>query len=119
MGATRRPPHRGRQLPGISVLAPNSRSLYTPLGTPTHKYFLWPSPGLGTESRLCECEPPTAGRGLPIWFCQTPLRPLLALDRFPSSHSLGYPAGSDSPAIRRSILPNNRFVSWLSANSSQ
>src|ERR1039457_6429859 len=66
-------------LAGISVLAPNSRSLYTPLGTPTHKYFLWPSPGLGTESRLCECEPPTAGRGLPIWFCQTLLRPLLAL----------------------------------------
>src|ERR1035441_10337407 len=41
---------------GISVLAPNSRSLYTPLGTPTHKYFLWASPRLGTKSRLCECE---------------------------------------------------------------
>src|SRR5450759_3868474 len=43
----------------------------------------------------------------------------VGLDRFPGSHSLGYPAGSDSPAIRRSILPNNRFVRWLSANSSQ
>src|ERR1017187_2155993 len=106
-------------LTGISVLAPNSRSLYTPLGTPTHKYFLWPSPGLGTESRLCECEHPTAGRCLSIWFCQTPLRPLLALDRFPGSRGLGYPAGSDSPAIRLSILPNNRLVRWLSASKSQ
>ena len=94
-------------------------TLYPPLGTPAHKYFLWPGPGLGTESRRCQCKPLTAGRGLPISFCQTPLRPLLALDRFSGSHSLGYPAGSDNPAIRRSILPNNRFVRWLSANSSQ
>src|ERR1019366_8092670 len=26
------------------------------LGTPAHKYFLWPGPGLGTGSRLCQCE---------------------------------------------------------------
>src|ERR1019366_877714 len=68
---------------GISVLAPNSPTLYAPLGTPAHKYFLWPSPGLGTESRLCECEPPTAGRALPIWFCQTPLPSLLVWIDFP------------------------------------
>src|ERR1019366_3674706 len=41
---------------GISVLAPNSPALYPPLGTPAHKYFLWPGPGLGTGSRLCQCE---------------------------------------------------------------
>src|ERR1019366_10693858 len=76
---------------GISVLAPNSRSLYTPLGTPAHKYFLWPSPGLGTESRLCECEPPTAGRGLPIWFCQTPLPPLLVWIDFPAPTASAIP----------------------------
>src|ERR1035437_1361111 len=106
-------------LTGISVLAPNSLTLYPPLGTPAHKYFLWPDPGLGTESRRCQCKPLTAGRGLPISFCQTPLRPLLALDRFSGSHTLGHPAGSDSPPIRRSILPNNRFARWLSAKSSQ
>src|ERR1019366_3529062 len=43
-------------IPGISVLAPNSPALYPPLGTPAHKYFLWPGPGLGTGSRLCQCE---------------------------------------------------------------
>src|ERR1035437_4524791 len=37
-------------LTGISVLAPNSPTLYAPLGAPAHKYFLWPGPGLGTGS---------------------------------------------------------------------
>src|ERR1017187_3055646 len=41
---------------GISVLAPNSPTLYPPLGTPAHKYFLWPGLGLGTRSPLCQCE---------------------------------------------------------------
>lgn len=75
--------------------------------------------GLGTQSRLCQCKPLAAGRGLPIRFCQTPLRPLFAPDRFTGCHHFSYPPGNDSPAIRRSILPNNRFVRWLSANSSQ
>src|SRR5664280_1846895 len=105
-------------LTGISVLAPNSLALYTRRGIPAHNYFLWPDLRLGTGSRLCQCEPPTAGRGLPMRFCQTRLRPLLTLDRFPG-HGLIYPAGSDSPAIRRSILPNNRLVRWLSASKSQ
>ena len=63
--------------------------------------------------------PPLLVAAFPSGFVRHPSVPLLALDRFPSSRSLGYPAGSDSPAIRRSILPNNRFVRWLSANSSQ
>jgi hypothetical protein len=33
----------GGVLTGISVLAPNSPTLYTPLGTPAHEYFLWPA----------------------------------------------------------------------------
>src|ERR1019366_7250929 len=66
-------------------------TLYAPLGTPAHKYFLWPSPGLGTESRLCECEPPTAGRGLPIWFCQTPLPSLLVWIDFPAPTASAIP----------------------------
>ena len=48
--------------------------------------------------------PQTAGRGLPFRFCQTPLRSLLALDLFPGP-GLIYPAGSDSTAIRRTMLP--------------
>ena len=75
-------------------------------------YFLWPGPGLGIGSRLCQCESPTAGRDLPIRFCQTLLRPLLALDRFSGSHSPGYPAGSDSPAIRLSLLAYNLGNLW-------
>src|ERR1035438_3304179 len=78
---------------GISVLVPNSCKLYTHPGIPAHIYFLWPGPGLGIGSRLWQCESPTAGRYLPIRFCQTLLRPLLALDRFSGSHSPGYPAG--------------------------
>jgi hypothetical protein len=50
--------------------------------------------------------------------CQIPLRPLLTLDRFPG-HGLSYPAGSDSTAIRRTILPKSRLVRWLSASKSQ
>src|ERR1022692_1884586 len=49
-------------LTGISVLAPNSLALYTRRGIPAHNYFLWPDLRLGTGSRLCQCEPPTAGR---------------------------------------------------------
>src|ERR1035437_555085 len=83
MTAPKRPTVRGALLVelllsiGISVLAPNSWTLYTRLGTPAHNYSLWRGPGLGTESRLCQCEPPTAGRGLSIRFCWTPLRPPL------------------------------------------
>src|ERR1019366_9016477 len=32
----------------ISVLAPNSLTLYTLSGIPAHHYFLWPGPGRGT-----------------------------------------------------------------------
>ena len=39
----------------------------------------------------------TVDHGLSIRSCQTPLRPLLTLDRFPG-HGLSYPAGSDSTA---------------------
>src|ERR1039457_2814203 len=54
--------------------------------------------------------PATVDHGLSIRSCQTPLRPLLTLDRFPG-HGLSYPAGSDSTEIRRTILPKSCFVS--------
>src|ERR1019366_1463167 len=103
----------------ISVLAPNSPTLYTLSGIPAHHYFLWPGPGRGTGPVCPNASPATVDHGLPIRLCQTPLPLLLTLDRFPGSPRHGYPAGSDSPAIRRSILLNKRFVRWLSANSSQ
>jgi hypothetical protein len=53
-----------------------------PLGTPAHKYFLWPGPGLRTRFRLAQFESHNADHGLSIRSCQTPLRPLLTLDRF-------------------------------------
>ena len=62
--------------------------------------------------------PETADHGLPIRSCQTPLRPFLTLDRF-SGHGLSYPAGSDSTASRRTILPKSRLVRWLSASKSK
>jgi hypothetical protein len=40
----------------------------------------------------------------------------LILDRF-SGHDLSYPAGSDSRAIRRSMLPNCRRVRWQSGKA--
>ena len=55
----------------------------------------------------------------PSGFVRHPSLPSWLWIDFPASRSLCYPAGSDSPAIRRSILPNNRFVRWLSANNSQ
>src|SRR5664280_3441146 len=76
----------------------HSLALYTRRGIPAHNYFLWPDLRLGTGSRLCQCEPPTAGRGLPMRFCQTRLRPLLTLDRFPG-HGLIYPAGGFGPGV--------------------
>ena len=62
--------------------------------------------------------PASVDHSLSIRSCQTPLRPLLTLDRFPGQ-GLSYPAGSDSTAIRRTILPNSRLVRWLSASKSQ
>ena len=63
----------------------------------------------------------TADHGLPVRFCQPPLRPPLTLDRFSGCHVLSYPAGNDSPAIRPSILPNSKrtrvckaYQSWFS-----
>lgn len=88
-------------------------------GIPAYIYFLWPGPRLGLGSRLWQCELPIAGHGLPIRFCQTLFRPLLVLDRFLGSCSPSYPAGSNSPASRPSILPNNRFVRYPSASISQ
>src|ERR1019366_9178400 len=81
-------------------------------------FFLWLGPGLGTRVPSAPTRvPKLLTTAFPSGFVRPP--PFaVGLDRFPGSHSLGYPAGSDSPAIRRSILPNNRFVSWLSANSS-
>src|ERR1017187_10257788 len=76
---------------GISVLAPNIRTLYTSLGTPAHKYFLWPDPRLGTESGLCQCKPLTVGRGLPFRFCQTPLPSLLVWIDFPAPTASAIP----------------------------
>jgi len=35
------------------------------------------------------------------------------------AHSLSYPAGSNNPVIRRSILPNKRFVRRPYINNSQ
>jgi hypothetical protein len=37
-------------------VSPNNPTLYIPLGTPAHKYFLWPGPALGTRSRLAQFE---------------------------------------------------------------
>src|ERR1019366_8268267 len=107
------------RLAGISVLVPNSPTLYTLSGLPAHPYLLWRCPGLGTRAQTMPMRVPNCwSRPSHPVLSGTPPSPF-ALDRFPGSHSLGYPAGSDSPAIRRSILPNNRFVRWLSANSSQ
>src|SRR5208283_3518858 len=39
-------------LAGISVLAPNSPTLYTCSGTPAHECFLWPGPVRGTGIRV-------------------------------------------------------------------
>jgi hypothetical protein len=55
----------------------------------------------------------------PSGFVKHPSVPFWLWIDFPAPRSLGYPAGSDSPAIRWSILANNRFVRWLSANNSQ
>ena len=37
----------------------------------------------------------------------------------PNFRAVFYPLATRRAAIRRSILPNNRFVRWLSANNSQ
>ena len=58
--------------------------------------------------------PQTAGRGLPIRFCQIPLRLLLTLDRF-FGHGLCHLVGSDNLAIRPGIAPNRRRVRCPSA----
>ena len=83
-----------------SQLPHNRPALYTLSGVPAHIYFSWLGPGLGIGSRLCQCESPTAGRDLPIRFCQTLLRPLLALDRFSGSHTA--PAIPPEATARRS-----------------
>src|ERR1035437_1841516 len=103
---------------GISVLAPNSPTLYTLSGIRPHNYFLWPGPGLGTESRLCQCGPPLLVAAFRSGLVRHPSVPLLTLDRFPG-YGLCYPAGSDSIAIRRTILTKSRLVRWLSASKSQ
>jgi hypothetical protein len=41
---------------GISVLVPDSPTLYTLSGVPAHIYFSWPGPGSGTESCLPQRE---------------------------------------------------------------
>src|ERR1039457_5542626 len=106
-------------LAGISVLAPNRPTLYAPLGTPAHNYFFLAEPRARNRVQTMRMRAPNCwSRPSHLVLSDTP--PFaVGLDRFPGSHSLGYPAGSDSPAIRRSILPNNRFVRWLSANNSQ
>jgi len=85
-----------------SLVARKYEHDWTRLGGP----YLWFRPErLGLASRLWQCELPIAGHGLPIRFCQTLFRPLLVLDRFLGSCSPSYPAGSNSPASRPSILP--------------
>src|ERR1035437_3832195 len=43
--------------------------------------------------RMANPSPKTADHGLPIRFCKTTPPFAVGLDRFPGSHSLGYPAG--------------------------
>jgi hypothetical protein len=85
----------------ISVLAPNGPTLYTPRGVPAHYFPLAGSRGLGQGPVYPIASPETADCGLPIRFCQTPLRPW--------SLQIDFPAATAS-AIRRSILPNNSLV---------
>jgi hypothetical protein len=62
---------------------------------------------------------PTAGHGLshPILSDTSPSS--FGAGSFLGYHSLGYPVGIGSSAIRRAILPNSRLVRWLSASMSQ
>jgi len=39
--------HSPGALTGMSILAPDRPTLYTPVGSPAHIYFLWPGPGSG------------------------------------------------------------------------
>jgi hypothetical protein len=76
--------------PNFNPLAVRRRTIHnTPLGTPAHECFLWPRPGSGQSPDYANASPQ-----LLVRFCQTPLRPLLALDRFPGCHDLSYPAGA-------------------------
>jgi len=83
------------------------------------KLFLGWAQGSGHGPVRPNSGPPTADHGLPIRSCQTTLRPLSTVERFSNSHSSGYPARSESRAVVVTILPNNHFVRWFSANTSQ
>src|ERR1017187_10338401 len=107
-------------LTGISFLAPNSPTLYAPLGTPAPKISSFGrAQGSGQSPDYANASPQLLVAAFPSGFVRHPSVPLLALDRFPGSRSPGYPAGSDSTAIRRTILPKSRLVRWLSARKSQ
>src|ERR1019366_1001301 len=46
------------RLAGISVLVPNSPTLYTLSGIPAHPYLLWRCPGLGTRAQTMPMRAP-------------------------------------------------------------
>jgi hypothetical protein len=62
-------------LTGISILVPKSPTLYTPRGVPSHYFSLAGSRSSGQGSVYPIASPETADCGLPMRFCQTPLRP--------------------------------------------
>ncbi len=62
-------------LAGISVLAPNSLTQYTPRGVPAHVFSLPGSSGPGHGPACPNPSPEAADRSLPMRFCQTPHRP--------------------------------------------
>ncbi len=62
--------------------------------------------------------PATADHGLLSGFVRHLSVPSWLWIDFPGQ-GLSYAAGSDSTAIRRTILPKSRLVRWLSASKSQ
>ena len=71
VGSKERRPMLRTLLAGISVLAPNSPTLYTPLSTDSSTIFLfvW-AQGSGKGSVCPNAGPTTVDHGLPISFCQ-------------------------------------------------
>ena len=104
---------------GISFLAPNSHILYAAGWIPAH-YFSFGGSKNSTQRPLCaNSSPETADCGLPIRYCQTPLRPWWLQIDFPAATTLAIPTEATAPFIRPSMLANSRRVRWLSARSNQ